>query len=43
MALLDGPASWTGSYRKVRFTGTTGATFTAVPVSANLSVVGAGV
>ena len=42
MALLDGPASWIGSYRMVRFTGTTGATFTAVPVSANLSVVGAG-
>jgi len=41
-ALLDGPASWVGSYRMVRFTGTTGATFTAVPVAPMLAVVGAG-
>ena len=40
--LLDGPASWAGSYRMVRFTGTTGATFTAVPAAPSLAVVGAG-
>ena len=40
--LLDGPASWIGSYRMVRFTGTTGATFTAVPAAPTLAVVGAG-
>ena len=31
-ALVDGPAEWIGTYRTVRFTGTTGATFSAVPV-----------
>ena len=30
IALLDGPAEWIGTYRQVRFTGTTGSTFTAV-------------
>ncbi len=30
IALLDGPAEWIGTYRRVRFTGTTGSTFTAV-------------
>jgi tRNA-2-methylthio-N6-dimethylallyladenosine synthase len=29
IALLDGPAEWIGTYRRVRFTGTTGSTFTA--------------
>jgi len=32
IALLDGPAEWIGSYRRVRFTGTTGSTFTAWPL-----------
>jgi len=32
VALLDGPDAWIGSYRRVRFTGTTGSTFTAWPV-----------
>ncbi len=31
VALVPGPAEWIGSYRVVRFTGTTGATFTATP------------
>ena len=30
IALLAAPADWVGSYRRVRFTGTTGSTFTAV-------------
>ena len=34
VAILDGPAEWIGTYRTVRFTGTTGATFSAVPVEA---------
>jgi tRNA-2-methylthio-N6-dimethylallyladenosine synthase len=42
VAVLDAPDSWIGSYRMVRFTGTTGATFTAGPASATLAVVGAG-
>ena len=41
-AILEGPDSWIGTYRRVRFTGTTGATFTAVPVAPMLAVVGAG-
>ncbi|MFN2570733.1 MAG: tRNA (N6-isopentenyl adenosine(37)-C2)-methylthiotransferase MiaB [Gemmatimonadales bacterium] len=32
IALLDGPAVWIGTYRRVRFTGTTGSTFTAWPL-----------
>jgi tRNA-2-methylthio-N6-dimethylallyladenosine synthase len=42
VALVQGPAEWIGSYRTVRFTGTTGATFTATPASATreLLVVG---
>ena len=32
IALLEGPAEWIGTYRRVRFTGTTGSTFTAWPV-----------
>jgi len=32
VALVDGPDDWVGSYRRVRFTGTTGSTFTAWPV-----------
>jgi tRNA-2-methylthio-N6-dimethylallyladenosine synthase len=30
IAMLDGPSEWIGTYRRVRFTGTTGSTFTAV-------------
>jgi len=41
VAILDGPPAWIGTYRKVRFTGTTGATFTAVPAAPTLTVVGA--
>jgi tRNA-2-methylthio-N6-dimethylallyladenosine synthase len=42
VALVPGPAGWIGTYRTVRFTGTTGATFTAMPVTASreLLVVG---
>src|SRR5467141_1112925 len=32
VALIAGPDSWIGGYRDVRFTGTTGSTFTAVPL-----------
>jgi len=32
IALLAGPDEWIGSYRRVRFTGTTGSTFTAWPL-----------
>jgi tRNA-2-methylthio-N6-dimethylallyladenosine synthase len=32
VALVDGPDEWVGSYRRVRFTGTTGSTFIAWPV-----------
>jgi tRNA-2-methylthio-N6-dimethylallyladenosine synthase len=41
VAILDGPGSWIGSYRMLRLTGTTGATFTAVPAVRELAVVGA--
>jgi tRNA-2-methylthio-N6-dimethylallyladenosine synthase len=42
VALLAGPDEWVGSYRAVRFTGTTGSTFSASPVSAQgaLAIVG---
>jgi tRNA-2-methylthio-N6-dimethylallyladenosine synthase len=33
VALVEGPAEWIGSYRAVRITGTTGATFTATPAA----------
>jgi tRNA-2-methylthio-N6-dimethylallyladenosine synthase len=36
IALLDGPAEWIGTYRQVRFTGTTGSTFTAWPLEKEL-------
>ncbi|HYK82942.1 MAG TPA: tRNA (N6-isopentenyl adenosine(37)-C2)-methylthiotransferase MiaB [Gemmatimonadales bacterium] len=32
VALLPGPDAWIGTYRRVRFTGTTGSTFTAWPL-----------
>jgi tRNA-2-methylthio-N6-dimethylallyladenosine synthase len=31
IALVEGPDEWIGTYRRVRFTGTTGSTFTAWP------------
>jgi tRNA-2-methylthio-N6-dimethylallyladenosine synthase len=37
IALLEGPAEWIGTYRTVRFTGTTGSTFTAWPVDRELA------
>jgi tRNA-2-methylthio-N6-dimethylallyladenosine synthase len=33
VALVEGPDEWIGTYRRVRFTGTTGSTFAAGPVS----------
>ena len=39
--LLEGPASWIGTYRMVRLVGTTGATFTGVPAAPAPEVVGA--
>ena len=39
--VLEGPASWIGTYRSVRLVGTTGATFTGVPAATTLEVVGA--
>ena len=32
VALIPGPDAWIGGYHDVRFTGTTGSTFTAVPL-----------
>jgi tRNA-2-methylthio-N6-dimethylallyladenosine synthase len=40
VALLEGPDRWIGTYRRVRFTGTTGSTFTATPLERELAVVG---
>jgi len=42
VALVDGPTEWIGSYLDVRLTGTTGATFTAAPITshAELPVIG---
>ena len=40
VALLDGPDEWIGTYRRVRFTGTTGSTFTAWPLERELLAVG---
>ena len=42
VAMLDGPPEWIGTYRTVRFTGTTGATFSAVPVGADRESVAEG-
>jgi tRNA-2-methylthio-N6-dimethylallyladenosine synthase len=39
VALVDGPDDWVGSYRRVRFTGTTGSTFIARPVEQEAAVV----
>jgi tRNA-2-methylthio-N6-dimethylallyladenosine synthase len=40
VALVEGPDEWVGSYRRVRFTGTTGSTFTAWPVEQEAVLVG---
>ena len=42
VALVQGPDAWIGTYRRVRFTGTTGSTFTAWPLerTGELAVVG---
>jgi tRNA-2-methylthio-N6-dimethylallyladenosine synthase len=40
VALVDGPERWIGTYLPVRFTGTTGSTFTATAVTRELAVVG---
>ena len=37
IALVEGPTEWMGTYRRVRFTGTTGSTFTAWPVERELA------
>jgi tRNA-2-methylthio-N6-dimethylallyladenosine synthase len=43
VALFDGPPSWIGTYRTVRLTGTTGATFSAAPASTPLAVLEGGI
>jgi len=40
VALVEGPEHWIGTYRRVRFTGTTGSTFTAWPVEQERALVG---
>jgi tRNA-2-methylthio-N6-dimethylallyladenosine synthase len=40
VALVEGPDEWIGTYRRVRFTGTTGSTFTASVLEKELAVVG---
>ena len=42
VALVDGPPDWVGSYLRVRLSGTTGSTFTGVPVQPGreLAIVG---
>jgi tRNA-2-methylthio-N6-dimethylallyladenosine synthase len=40
VALFEGPPEWIGSYRRVRFTGTTGSTFTAWPLDREPAAVG---
>jgi len=40
VAILDGPPGWIGTYRTVRFTGTTGATFSAVAVESGATLHG---
>jgi tRNA-2-methylthio-N6-dimethylallyladenosine synthase len=39
VALVEGAADWIGSYRTVRLTGTTGATFTAAPLASGQELV----
>ena len=40
VALFEGPPDWIGSYRRARFTGTTGSTFTAWPLDREPAAVG---
>ncbi|HSD30937.1 MAG TPA: tRNA (N6-isopentenyl adenosine(37)-C2)-methylthiotransferase MiaB [Gemmatimonadales bacterium] len=40
VALVDGPDGWIGTYRRVRFTGTTGSTFTGWPAEQEAALVG---
>jgi tRNA-2-methylthio-N6-dimethylallyladenosine synthase len=40
VALFEGPPEWIGSYRRVRFTGTTGSTFTAWPLDREPAIMG---
>jgi tRNA-2-methylthio-N6-dimethylallyladenosine synthase len=40
VALVEGPEEWIGTYRRIRFTGTTGSTFTGWPVDKELVLVG---
>jgi tRNA A37 methylthiotransferase MiaB len=40
VALVEGPDEWIGTYRRIRFTGTTGSTFTGWPVDKELVLVG---
>jgi tRNA-2-methylthio-N6-dimethylallyladenosine synthase len=40
VALVEGPDGWIGTYRRVRFTGTTGSTFTGSALERELHVVG---
>lgn len=40
VVLIDGPESWIGTYRRVRLTGTTGATFTGRPLDRELVALG---
>src|SRR5207248_10696505 len=40
VALLEGPAAWIGTYARVRFTGTTGSTFTARVVEQEVAGLG---
>src|SRR5207244_3209502 len=40
VCLVAGPDAWIGTYRHVRFTGTTGSTFAGRPVAEELAVVG---
>ncbi len=42
VALVEGPTDWIGTYRTVRFTGTTGATFTASPAASGRELVAMG-
>jgi tRNA-2-methylthio-N6-dimethylallyladenosine synthase len=40
VCLVAGPDTWIGTYRRVRFTGTTGSTFAGRPLEEELAVVG---
>jgi len=40
VALLEGPADWIGTYRRVRLTGTSGTTFTAWPLEREPALMG---